>query len=161
MVTDTPAPGLIASTDSHRTAALDELIACCAWPALLAADAARLNRELGLKNPQWLLLWLENHEQIAPTLKLMTWLRERGPRPYRIAVARRLEHDVEALFRGAGVHFFLPAIGEMRATVDDALWPLVKRKPPQSDPVDAPMGATSARRSPPNLGTFPVLSRPP
>lgn len=116
--------GLIATTRADLTPPLDDVVNCCGWPLLLEASPRRLAQEMSLHNPACVLFWLDERDGLAQTLRLMEWSRERGSRPYRVAVAFRLEADVEAAFRAAGAHTYLPISGRSGMAVADALRPL-------------------------------------
>ena len=116
--------GLIATTRADVTPPLDDVVNCCGWPLLLEASPRRLAQELSLHNPACVLFWLDDRDGLAPTARLVEWSRERGSRPYRVAVAFRLEPDVEAEFRAAGAHTFLPISGRSGMAIADALRPL-------------------------------------
>jgi hypothetical protein len=126
MVAKCVQPGLIVSLGRQTTAPLGELAARCGWPVLLNASAGRLRRELDIQCFRGVLFWLEDRQHAAPTAYLVAWLRERHPRPYRIAIAYRLASDVEPLFRAAGVHSYLLASGDIAAVAEEALCPLLE-----------------------------------
>lgn len=119
--------GLIATTRASATPQLDEVANCCGWPLVLEASPRRLARELSLHDPECVLFWLDDRHAIASTARLVEWSRQRGSRPYRVAVAFRLESDVEAVFREAGAHAFLPIAGRSGRAVADALRPLLAK----------------------------------
>ncbi len=116
--------GLIATTRADVTPPLDDVVNCCGWPLLLEASPRSLARELSLHHPACVLFWLDDRNGLAPMARLVEWSRDRGRRPYRVAVAFRLEPDVEAAFRAAGAHTFLPIAGRSGMAVADALRPL-------------------------------------
>jgi hypothetical protein len=106
------------------TPPLDDVVNCCGWPLLLEANPRRLAQELSLHKPACVLFWLDDRNGLARTARLVEWSRERGSRPYRVAVAFRQEADVEAAFRAAGAHTFLPITGHSGMAMADALRPL-------------------------------------
>src|ERR671921_686146 len=101
MVSKNSPAGLIAATRADVSQPLDDLVASCGWPLVLEARPRRLARELSLHNPKCLLFWLDDRQSIAATVRLVAWSRDRGHRPYRVAVAYRMPADVEAVFRAA------------------------------------------------------------
>ena len=116
--------GLIATARADVTPPLDDVVNCCGWPLLLQATPRRLAQELSLHNPQCVLFWLEERQNMPTLARLIDWSRERGARPYRVAVAYRMDADVEAVFREAGAQTFLPIAGRSGMAVADALGPL-------------------------------------
>jgi hypothetical protein len=126
MVTHNFAAGLIATTRADVSPPLNELVDHCGWPLLVAANPRRLGRELSLHNPACVLFWLEDRHSVEATAQLVAWSRNRGARPYRVAVAFRMEAEVEEVLRAAGAHSFLPITGRSARSVADALWPLLK-----------------------------------
>jgi hypothetical protein len=162
MVAEITQTGLIVTTGAPTSAVFDELIALCNWPVLREANPRLLFLELEIGNPKCLLFWLDRRLDIAPTAKLITWLRERGPRPYRVVLAHCLEHDVEPVFRAAGAHGYLSIAGDIGATVGEALWPLLhfQRLPIHSH---GPPGidAESTDREKTVVSGFPAVMRPP
>jgi hypothetical protein len=162
MVKESDKAGLIVSTISHSTAPLDDLVACCGWPLLLAANPRRLREELNLCVRACVLFWLDDRQQVGPTVKLMTWLRECEPRPYRVAIAHRLAEDAESLFRAAGVHSFLSATGDITAVVEKSLWPLLRCAGLLVDAdVASLVHPINLDSTPINSGTASELARPP
>jgi hypothetical protein len=138
------------------------LAACCDWPVLLSANARRLRQELHVRTPACVLFWIEARQQVAPTVKLVTWLREFQPRPYRIAVAHRVGEDAETLFRTAGVHGFLHTSADIAAVVHEALWPLLRSAGLFVDTkVVSSARGTSLGTAPSSVNTQPELARPP
>jgi hypothetical protein len=126
MVTNQTAEGLIATTHAEVLPPLGEFVDRCGWPLLLAANPRRLGRELSRHNPACVLFWLEDRGSVDATAQLVAWSRQRGSRPYRIAVAFQMEADIEAVLRAAGAHSFLPITDRSAESVADALWPLVR-----------------------------------
>ena len=116
--------GLIATTRADVTPPLDDVVHCSGWPLLLEANPRRLARDLSLHDPECLLFWLDDRQGLAPTARLVEWSRQRGARPYRVAVAFRLGSDIEAVFRAAGAHTFLSISDRSGVVVADALRPL-------------------------------------
>jgi len=82
--------GLIATARADVTPPLDDVVRCCGWPLVLAANPRRLARELSLYNPECVLFWLEELQNVPALARLIGWSRDRGARPYRMTVAYRL-----------------------------------------------------------------------
>ncbi len=116
--------GLIATTSADVTPQLDNVVRCCGWPLVLEANPRRLARELALHDPECVLFWLEQRQNVSALARLIGWSRERGARPYRVAVAYHIEADVETVFRAAGAHSFLSIADRSAAAIVDALRPL-------------------------------------
>jgi hypothetical protein len=123
--------GLIATTGASASARLDDVASTCGWPLLLGASPRLLCRELSQLNPDCVLFWLEERQEIASTARLVAWSRERGTRPYRVAVALMPDTEVEAALRSAGAHSFLAISAWNPNDVMAALWPLVGQRDPQ------------------------------
>ncbi len=119
--------GLIATTRTEITPPLEGLVDSCGWPLLLDATPRRLYRELSHHDPECVLFWLDERQGLTSTAKLISWSRERGARPFRVAIAFQLDGDVESVFRAAGAHGFLPVAGNSVASVADAVWPLMSK----------------------------------
>ena len=83
------------------TEALEQAVARRGRPALVTADRRGLAQQLELYRPTWLVLWLEHSSDVVPPQKLISWLRERGPRPQRIVLAYQ---PVEKCHRGIFQH---------------------------------------------------------
>lgn len=126
MVAKLSPTGLIATTRAHATRLLDELAERCDWPLLLDANPRRLLPKLAMLEPECVLFWLDDRDSVAATAQLIGWLHQRGPRPYRVAVAHQLSGDVEAVFRASGAHGFLMMHGRPDAFVGDVLWPMLQ-----------------------------------
>jgi hypothetical protein len=124
MVTRRLPSGLIASTSANISPPLDDLAACCGWPLLLEAGPRQLAHELSHHEPEFVLFWLEDRLGLLPTARLVAWARERGPRPYRVAVALQLDFDAEAALRAAGAHSFFSISNWRGADLFDVLSPL-------------------------------------
>jgi hypothetical protein len=126
MVQQRLSQGLIATTRANVTPPLEELVRSCGWPLVLEATPRQLALELAHHEPQCLLFWLEEQKNVARLAQLVAWARERGARPLRVAVAYRMEADVEAVLREAGAHGFLPIDGRSTRRVPEALQALVE-----------------------------------
>lgn len=151
MVAQAAPPGLIVATRSEATSPLDELARCCGWPMLLEAGPRRLLRELSLRRPECVLFWTDDWRDVTSTAALIAWLRQRGDRPLRLAVAYQLAMDVEAVFRAAGAHSFLPIAGRPSDAIAEALWQLVAASAPTagaSKPIGHEEFATELVRPP-------------
>jgi hypothetical protein len=119
VVTQSVKEGLILSPCGQPTAALDELIASCGWPAMLQATPLRLRRELSLGVPKLSLIWLDDYRDLVAGVRLLEWLRAYHPTVRRLAVAYRLAaDDVEPAIRSAGVHFFLAIDSQIRMVAE-------------------------------------------
>jgi hypothetical protein len=154
--------GLIVTTRKEPSAPLAELAAACGWPTLWAASARGLLRELSLQIPSCVLFWLDDRDGLAPTARLIEWLRERNAEPFRVAVACNAEAGTEALLRAAGAHTVLPVTGQSSAEIAQAIVPLLQ---PAAQRNGAPAAdfisqlTTGDRASP--LELAPELIRPP
>ena len=155
MVSEITRRGLIVSPSRRTTDLLEELISHFDWPVLMQPSVRLLLEQIDVRAPQCLLFWLDETHDIAYALQLISRLRDRGPRPYRIAVAHQLGNDVEPRIRSAGVHSFLFSSGCITALVQNALLPLLNLQPQpaavetafhQADPLIR--GPTGARASP-------------
>jgi hypothetical protein len=154
--------GLIVSLGAQTTAPLEELATRCGWPVLLNASANRLRRELDLQSFRGVLFWLEDRQHVAATANLMTWLRQRHPRPYRIAIAYRFSGDVEPLFRAAGVHSYMLASGDIAAVAEEVLRPLLECAGLGANTLVTPsVGPKSFRGAAANLGARVEPAHPP
>ncbi len=120
MIAPTTSAGLILSTSRARTATFDELVSGCGWPAVLQATPARLRRDLLLANAEVSFLWLESRDELAATVRLLTWLKATHPTVRRWVVTYGLAADqVEPPLRSAGVHMFVPCEGSVRRMAQD------------------------------------------
>lgn len=140
MVATLSPSGLIATTRAALTPQLDELATSCRWPVVLEATPRRLQRELASHSPECLVFWLDELAAIEPIARLITWARQRGARPLRVAVACDIAGDAESTLRAAGAHGFLSLHGLAASAASDALQPLL-----QGAAIDA---AAMASRSP-------------
>src|SRR5690349_9821242 len=158
MVSDINRRGLIVSPARRTSDLLDELIALVDWPVLLQPSVRLLLQQIEVLAPHCLLFWLEETHEIDHALKLIARLRDRGSRPYRVAVAHQLRPEVEPTIRAAGVHSILNTSANISALVQEALLPLLYAQP-VSQPAHAERevlqpaepvirGPTSARASP-------------
>lgn len=124
MVNEITRCGLIVTQAGGTSALLNELIAICDWPVILQPSARLLFQQIDMSRPICLVFWLDAGCDIAPAARLVGRLRDRGPRPYRIVIAHRLEDGIEHIFRSAGVHSYFSTSGNISALVEDALLPL-------------------------------------
>jgi hypothetical protein len=124
MVAKNAPDGLIVTTATEASSPLGDLAADCGWPMLMGANARMLLQEFSLRIPSCVLFWLDDWQGVAPTARLIAWLRERNAKPYRVAVACNLDRDAETALRAAGAHSFLPLRGESGAAVVESLRPL-------------------------------------
>jgi hypothetical protein len=162
MVHDITSDGLIVTPQARSTTLLDELVAICDWPILHEPTVRTLLEQIETHRPLCLLFWLESAHDVAPAAALVTTLRHRGPRPYRIAVAHCLATSAEQTLRAAGIHSYFSTSGDLTALIDEALLPLVEvhraatLKRHASHP-DTP----TPIRSPTDVRTSPAFMRPP
>ena len=162
MVTKYSPTGLIATTGARCTPPLDEMVRSCGWPLVLESSPRLLARELALHNPECVLFWLEDQQSIAPTARLVEWSRQRGSRPLRVAVAYRMEADVEAVFRAAGAHGFLPVTVRSTRLVIDALRPMLAELCGAAAVADNEFQPSADRRDRALARELPIdLARPP
>lgn len=126
MVDEINRGGLIVAQAAQTTALLDELISLCEWPLLLQPSVRALLQQIDACRPACLLFWLETTAEIASTAELVARLRDRGPRPYRIALAHCLSGNVEQSFRTAGVHSYFAVNGNLHALFQKSLLPFVE-----------------------------------
>jgi hypothetical protein len=158
MVLEITRCGLIVTPARRTSDLLEELISQVDWPVLLAPSIRLLFQQIEITAPHCLLFWLDEAHEIEHALQLIARLRDRGPRPYRVAIAHRLQPDAEPAIRAAGVHSVLSTNGSIAALVQDALLPLLNMQP-QMQPLRAdreyfrpaePLirGPTNARASP-------------
>ena len=159
MVLEITRRGLIV-TPSRRTGdLLEELISRVDWPVLFEPSVRLLFQQIEVTAPHCLLFWLDETHDIDYALQLIARLRDRGSRPYRVAIAHQLQSDAEPAIRAAGVHSLLNTNGSIPALVRDALLPLLNMQPQPAEaerefihPVEPLIrGPTSARASPAEL----------
>ncbi|HVT29241.1 MAG TPA: hypothetical protein VHE81_14590 [Lacipirellulaceae bacterium] len=125
MVSEITSRGLIIAPGRCTSDLLDELISHLDWPVLVQPSVRLLLQEVEVTSPIFLLFWLEQAHEITQTLQLIARLRDRGPRPYRIAVAHQLNAEIEPTIRAAGIHSFFRTSGNITTLVRDALLPLL------------------------------------
>jgi len=118
-------PGLVVTSGSQTSAALGELINCCGWTALLQASVRSLCEELIVRKVGCVLFWFEDASGVRATLELVAWLHEREPNLLLVAIAYRLDEDIESAVRRAGIHIFIfiHKKGEIAAVVSKVLGP--------------------------------------
>jgi hypothetical protein len=126
MVNEITRGGLIVAQAAETTALLDELIALSEWPLLLRPSVRALLQQIDACRPACLLFWLERADDIATTTELVARLRDRGPRPYRIALAHSLGGNAEQTFRTAGVHSYFAVNGDLHSLFQETLLPFVE-----------------------------------
>jgi hypothetical protein len=156
MVTEISRGGLIVAQAAEPSALLDELVALCDWPLLVRPSARALFQHIDACRPACLLFWLETTGEVASAVELVARLRDRGPRPYRIAVAHCLGASVEPTLRTAGVHSYFAVNGGLHSLVDQTLSPFVEAhraatRPRTPHAPEAPVpirGPTEVRGSP-------------
>jgi hypothetical protein len=156
MVSEINRRGLIVTPARRTSDLVEQLVAHFHWPVLHAPTIRLLVQQIEVHAPHCLLFWLDETHDISESLRLITRLRGRGPRPYRIAVAHQLRAEDEPKIRAAGVHSFLFTSGNIAALVEESLMPLmnVQSQPATSDHESfnhtepAIRGPTAARASP-------------
>jgi hypothetical protein len=154
--------GLIVAPAPRISDPLEKLIAQLDWPVLLRPSLRLLFQQIEVTSPQCLLFWLDQTHEIGDALRLIARLRDRGSRPYRIAVAHQLEQDVEPAIRAAGVHSLLCTSGNIPALVQNALLPLLNLQPQPAAADHAPVAATEPLiRGPTSVRASPAQMHPP
>jgi len=159
MVSEITRRGLIVTPARRTSDLLEELISQVEWPVLFEPGVRLLFQQIEVTAPHCLLFWLDETHDIDHVLQLIARLRDRGSRPYRVAIAHQLQADAEPAIRAAGVHSVLNTNGSIAALVQDALLPLLNMQP---QPAEAerelvqsvePLirGPTGARASPAEL----------
>jgi len=129
MVLEITRRGLIVTPARRTSDLLEELISQVDWPVLLQPSVRLLLQQVEVTAPHCLLFWLDETHDIDHVLQLIARLRDRGSRPFRVAVAHQLEPAVEPTIRAAGVHSVLSLSGSVTALVQDALLPLLNMQP--------------------------------
>lgn len=162
MVAKTSSDGLIVATRARPTQSLTELAEYCGWPMLCEANARALRTELSLHLPACVLFWLDDFRNIAATVQLMAWLRDREPIPFRIAVATEQTNNAEPVLRAAGAHSVLSINGHSGAAIAEALGQLLQHADRQVEATAAGPAktvTTSSRLT--HIDVPPQLVRPP
>jgi hypothetical protein len=129
MVLEITRRGLIVSPARRTSDLLEELVSYVDWPVLLQPSVRLLFQQIEVMAPHCLLVWLDETHGIEDGLQLIARLRDRGSRPFRVAIAHQLQSDAELAIRAAGVHFVLSTNGSIAALVQDALLPLLNMQP--------------------------------
>jgi len=162
MVNEINRGGLIVAQAAQTTALLDELIALSEWPLLLRPSVRALLQQIDACRPACLLFWLETADEITSTSELVARLRDRGPRPYRIAFAHCLSGNVEQTFRTAGVHSYFAVNGNLHSLFQETLLPFVEahRSTVRARTAHAP-DAPVPIRGPTEVRGSPATMRPP
>lgn len=127
MVSEITRSGLIVAQTARTSPLLAELISLCNWPVVWRPSSRTLFEQIDIGHPFCLAFWLESDAEIEPAAELVARLRDRGPRPYRIAIAHCLAAEIESTFRAAGVHTYFAVNGDLAALVDAALLPFVEQ----------------------------------
>ncbi len=162
MVSEITRRGLIVTPSRRPSDLVEELVAHFSWPVLLAPSVRLLLQQIEVSAPHCLLFCLDETHDLASALHLIGRLRDRGPRPYRVAIAHRLEAEVEPKIRAAGVHSFLFTSGNVSALVQDALLPLLNLQPIPAHADQASIHrAEPLIRGPTAIETAPAELRPP
>jgi len=155
MVSEITRRGLIVAPARRGSDLLEELVSHFNWPVLLQPSVRLLLQQIEVHAPHCLLFWLDETHDIGYAIQLISRLRDRGPRPYRIAVAHQLGPDAEPRISSAGVHSFLFTSGSVAPLVQNALLALLDVQP-QAAPADPAFqhaeplvrGSRAARASP-------------
>lgn len=129
MISQITRRGLIVTPARRTSDLLEELVSHFNWPVLFQPTLRLLLQQIEVSGPHCLLFWLDKTHDIAYALQLIARLRDRGPRPYRIAVAHQLQPDDEPRIRAAGVHSLLMTSGNIAALVQQALLPISNLEP--------------------------------
>jgi hypothetical protein len=129
MVSEINRRGLIVTPARRTSDLLEELISQVDWPVLLQPSVRLLLQQIEVTAPRCLLFWLDETHDIGHALLLIARLRDRGSRPYRVAIAHHLQPDAEPAIRAAGVHSVLSTNGSIAALIQDALLPLLNMQP--------------------------------
>jgi hypothetical protein len=129
MVLEITRRGLIVTPARRTSDLLEELVSQIEWPVLLQPSVRLLFQQIEVSAPHCLLFWLDETHDIEYALQLISRLRDRGSRPYRVAIAHQLQPDAEPAIRAAGVHSVLNASGSITALVQDVLLPLLNLQP--------------------------------
>jgi hypothetical protein len=157
--------GVIITPAARASALADELVALCDWPVLAQPSIRALVEHIELHRPLCSLFWLESANDILPAAALIARLRDRGPRPYRIAVAHSLEASTEHALRTAGIHSYFAAGSNLRALVEDTLLPLVEMHTAATSTKRAAAAATAEKpiriRAPADPRGSPASTHPP
>src|SRR6476620_4233026 len=159
MVLEVKRRGLIVTPARRASDLLEELISQVEWPVLLGPSMRLLFQQIEVIAPHCLLFWLDETHDIEHALQLIARLRDRGARPYRVAIAHQLQADAEPAIRAAGVHSVLNTNGSISALVQKALLPLLNMQPQPAQaerefihPIEPLIrGPTTARASPAEL----------
>jgi hypothetical protein len=162
MVSEIIRRGLIVTPARRTSDLLEELVSHFHWPVLLAPSVRLLVQQIEVHAPHCLLFWLDETHDIGHALTLIARLRDRGPRPYRIAVAHQLQAGDEPRIRAAGIHSFLFTSGDIAALVQESLLPLVNVQP-QTVAADHAAFSTSESliRGPTDARASPAKAHPP
>jgi hypothetical protein len=162
MVLEVTRRGLIVSPARRTNDLLEELISQVEWPVLLQPSVRLLFQQIEVSSPECLLFWLDETHDIDHALQLIARLRDRGSRPYRVAIAHQLQADAEPVIRAAGVHTVLNTNGSIAALVQDALLPLLNLQPqPTQAGLDVLQSAEPVIRGPTGARASPAEMHPP
>jgi hypothetical protein len=162
MITKSARQGLVVSTRSQATGALNELISGCGWPALLQATPQQFRRAVLLGVPEFSLFWLDDERDVAITIRLLAWLKAYLPAVRRIAVGYRLPTHVEVAIRSGGAHVYLTATDDIRALLDGpiAQW-LCREVRRDVELSERPFAVDASKDSPASHGIVLNSSGPP
>jgi hypothetical protein len=160
MVNEISRGGLIVAPAVRRNPLVAELIELCNWPLVVEPTARLLFQQIDISRPLCLVFWLDADQDLEALARLVARLRDRGPRPYRVAIAHRLE-GVEPKFRAAGVHSFLSTSGSLASLVEEALLPLLDAQRAHVHADQEVAEVPVAIRGPTNVRGSPAPMRPP
>lgn len=161
MVLDNSRRGLIVTPARRTNDLIEELIAQLDWPVLFQPSVRLLLQQVEVTAPHCLLFWLDETHELDHTLRLIARLRDRGPRPYRIAVAHGVATSVEPAIRAAGIHTYLCTAGNIAALVENGLAPLVESQTSPANGKTAHPHAKPLIRGPTQARASPAEIQPP
>ncbi len=153
--------GLVVSHAAKASALVDEFIALCDWPLLTQPTIRTVVEQIELHRPSCLLFWLEALAELKPTSTLISQLRVRGQRPFRIAVVHELPAEIEHTLRAAGVHTYLTTSGNILALVEGALRPFIPAVPKSHIRIAPAAGVPVPIRGPTEARGSAARMRPP
>jgi len=162
MITQAIKQGLVITAAEHVTPPLEQLIACCGSPLLLAAKPVHLRQKLMKGIPQLSLFWIDDRRDLVALLRLLSWLRDFRPAVRRCVLAYHLPSDIEEVIRGANAHFFAAIEGDIREVVTSALFQsLVNSNLPAAGMTARPLQMAAQEESPTSRRTLLHRDQPP
>ena len=161
MVNHNATCGLVVTHAARSTPLVDEYLGLCKWPLLSQPTLRTVVEQIQIASPLCIVFWLDAMGELAAASKLVSQLRARGPRPFRIAVANNLAPEVEQTMRAAGVHTYLTTNGNIFALIEGALRPFIATvSPPHIRAAPVPE-VPVAIRGPTEVRGSPARLRPP